>query len=173
MSTYGPTVVFDLPSGGDAAQRVAEAAGVFHRETETWGKHSGEAPDDVRAAIGDALRHEFGGWVDPWSLLPRRVEYGAARIEVEMVPESDVYPEDDQEVEKGPKQRLMETLNEYHHEKQANTVAEDTLLAETVGDRDTLREELAALEQRGEVYQPQPNQYRVTSASLEGEHGDG
>lgn len=169
MSTYGPQIVFDLPSGGDAAQQVASACALDAHESETWGKHSGEAPDDVRAAIGDALRATYGGWVDPWTLLPRRVEYGPARVEVTMVREDEVYEDDtEQEVDEGPRQRLLATLREYHEGLGAPSVAEDDLLTETQGDRATLREELAVLEKRGEVYQPSANQYRITDAEVNG-----
>lgn len=172
-STYGPEVTFDLPSGEDAAQQVADACGLSPHESERWSKRGGEAPDDTRAAIHDALRYEYGGWVDGWQMLPRKVEYGGARLEVTMVPEDDVYPEGEEpEVQENPRHRLLDTLREYHQELGANTVAEDDLLDETAGDRATLREELARLEQQGEVYQPTPNQYRITSAEVEGDGGE-
>lgn len=165
MSTYGPEVTFDLPSGSDAAEKVRQAAGVEVRETQQWRKND-EAPDDVRAAIGDALRAAYGGWIQPWKLLPREVEYSPSRVKVTLVPYEETYEaEDEQAVGTGPRQRLLQTLREYHEELGAKTVAERDLLAETPGDTSTLREELARLERQGEVYQPDENWYAATTYS--------
>lgn len=152
-STYGPRVTFDLPSGSASAQRIASTAGLDQQETARWSKREGEAPDDVRAAIEDALRVEYGGWVDVWPLLPRRVEYGPARLEVELAVVEDEYPDDGPEVQPSPRQRLLETLRHYHEDLHANEVAVSDLLAETEGDVDTLRQELERLERQGFVYE--------------------
>jgi len=169
-STYGPQVMFDLPSGEDAAQRIASTCGLEQPgESTTWGKHSGEAPDDVRSAIYDALRAAYGGWVEAWELLPRRVEYSSARLEVTLAPVTDVYSDEGEGpgVDDGPRQRLLATLDEYHEELGAHQVETEALLTETEGDEDTLREELERLEKEGEVYQPAPDVYRRTGAEPE------
>ncbi|AGM11780.1 hypothetical protein M201_gp03 [Haloarcula californiae tailed virus 2] len=165
-STYGPQVVFDLPSGEDAAQRIASTCGLESGEATTWGKHSGEAPDDVRSAIGDALMAAYGGWVDPWALLPRRVDYDAARLEVTLAPVASAYEDEGEgpEVGDSPRQRLLGTLSEYHDELGADQVEREALLEETEGDEDTLREELERLEREGEVYQPAPDVFCRTGA---------
>ena len=164
-STYGPQVTFDLPSGEDAAQRIADTVGLEDGEYETWAQ-GGEAPDDVRSALYDALRHEYDHGIDAWSLLPRRVEWDGARVTVTLAPVSTLYDDegDGPEVDPGPRQRVLRTLKEYHEQLGANEVATSDLLAETVGDVDTLREELERLETRGEVYQPSDGYWRVTGA---------
>lgn len=165
-STYGPQVTFDLPSGEAAAEHIRETLGLGNGEQVQWSKRN-ECPDDVRSALGDALRHEYGGWVNPWELLPREVRHDGARVRVTLAPLQQEYEDDGPEVQEGPRQRLLATLREYHHELGAHQVEEDALLEETPGDRATLREELAVLERQGEVYQPQPTVYRLTSASPE------
>lgn len=164
-STYGPQVTFDLPSGEDAAQRIADTVGLEDGEYETWAQ-GGEAPDDVRSALYDALRHEFDHGIDAWSLLPRRVEWDGARVTVTLAPVSTLYEDegDGPQVDNGPRQRLLATLDEYHEELGANSVKRSDLLEETTGDVDTLREELERLEKKGEVYQPSESFYRRTGA---------
>lgn len=164
-ATYGPRATFDLPSGSDAAKRIAATAGVEDGEAATWQKND-EAPDDVRSALYDAIRAEFDGWGPDWELYPRRVEKDGARLEVTFAPVVDVYSPEDElpEVQPGPRQRLLATLDEFHHELDANMVKRSDLLDETEGDVDTLLEELNRLEQEGEVYQPDESFYRRTGA---------
>lgn len=162
-STYAPEVTFDLPSGSDEAQEVRRAVGLRDSESETWGKHSGECPDDLRSTIGHAVASAYDGCIDPWLLVPRRVEYDGARVRVKFAVESDVYPPGEEpDVADSPEQRVLETLREYHEELHANEVATQDLLDETAGEQATLRQALAELERRGEVYQPDPEHYRIT-----------
>lgn len=164
-----PQVLFDLPSDTDAAQQVVDACGLDLDGSATYDE-DGEAPDDVRAAIGDALRATYGGWVEPWDLLPRRVEY-TGRVEVTLVRVKDVYEDPaEQPVAPGPRLRLKATLTDALDEGQ-DGLPEYTLLSNTPGDINTLREELAELERRGEVYQPEPNHYRLADRTVEGDGG--
>lgn len=165
MSTPTPsaTITFHLPADTEAEQRVAATCDLTADGVRTWGPETGEAPDDVRGAIGDVLRATYGGWVNPWALLPRRVEYDGDLLEVVMLPITEGYENEAEiDVAEGPRKRLRRTLREYHEELGADQVKEDALLSETLGDRNTLREELAELERRGEVYQPHPNLYALT-----------
>lgn len=162
-ATYAPEVTFDLPSGSDEAQEIRRAVGLQASESETWGKHSGECPDDLRSTIGHAVAKATDGCLDPWLLVPRRVEYDGARVHVMFAVESDVYPPGEQaEVQKSPEQRVLAAIREYHHELGADEVAGDDIVQETQGEEATLRSALAVLERRGEVYQPTEGFYRIT-----------
>jgi hypothetical protein len=164
MSGAQARVRFDLPSGTDAAEKVTRSTNTDRKETTQYERND-ECPDDVRAAVYDALKAAFGETLDVWALLPRKVAHGPRHVSVTLVPVTVVYlDEQEQTVADGPRQRLLATLDEYQQERQANMVAVQVLVAETEGDEATLHEELDRLERQGEVYQPEVGHYRRTGA---------
>jgi len=159
---------YELRSDTDAAEKVASSTNTSEGATTTWDE-DGECPDDVRAAVYDALKAAFGGGLEVWELLPREVQHGSEYVRVTLVPLTEVYQaEQEVEVDDGPRKRLLATLREYHEELGADQVEREALLEETEGDEATLLEELERLEQQGEVYQPAPDTFRITSAQVEG-----
>lgn len=160
MSTYGPEIEFDLPSGHDSAQTIVETLGLSVDEDVRYGKVTGECPDDLRATIHHSLRQVYGVWLDTWKLLPRHIEYEAARLKLTFVPENEVYEQTDApEVGASPERRLLATLDT-EHESGADAVARDTLYERTQGEVATLQTALERLEQDGDIYRTSDGQYR-------------
>jgi hypothetical protein len=164
MSGVQARARFDLPSGTDAAEKLARSTNTDQKEITQYEKDD-ECPDDVRVAVYEALQAAFGETLDVWALLPRKVAHGPSYVSVTLVPATAAYlseQEQEQAVADGPRQRLLATLEEHHRECQANMVAVQVLVAETEGDEATLHAELERLEQQGEVYQPEVGHYRLT-----------
>jgi hypothetical protein len=163
MGGSGARVRFDLPSGTPAAEEISEVTNTGPGQSIRYGKGD-ECPDDVRAAVYDAIKTAFGNNLNLWYLLPREVVYTPEYVAVTMVPVNSAYAsEPDMEVQGGPRQRLLATLSEYHANG-TDVVAVADVLANTMGDVATLRRELERLEQRGAVYQPTTGCYRRTEA---------
>lgn len=169
-ATYGPQVTFDLPSGADGAQQIAEELGVDVGESVTWGKQSGEASQAVRAAIKRALGDVYGYEPDTWQLLPRKVTRTEARVEVRMAPVDSQYEDEPMPVgvlpDEKPRHAVLAAIGQLHKRGQPAVSAED--LEERLGDSlagPQIDEALDSLEQMGSIYQREPGKWRRTDIS--------
>ncbi len=81
MSTYGPEVTFDLPSGDDRVQQLVEVADVEHGGTQHY--RNGEyVDDDLRDALHEAVRAATHGRVDLSGFELQTIDHAAARVEI-------------------------------------------------------------------------------------------
>jgi len=81
MSTYGPEVTFDLPSGDDRVQQLADTADVEYGDTQHY-RQGDDVDDDLRAALREAILPATHGRVDLSGFELHTIDHSAARVEI-------------------------------------------------------------------------------------------
>jgi hypothetical protein len=80
MSTYGPELTFDLPSGDERVQELLDAADIEHGETQRY--RDGHVGEDLRAALRAAIRPATHDRVSLSGFELHFIEHSAARVEI-------------------------------------------------------------------------------------------
>lgn len=81
MSTYGPEVTFDLPSGDDRVQDLLDAADCDYGETQRY-RNGVEVGDDLRTALQEAIGPATHGRVNLSGFELHTIDHSAARVEI-------------------------------------------------------------------------------------------
>jgi hypothetical protein len=81
MSTYGPEVVFDLPSGDDRVQQLLEAADIEYGSSRHY-RSGDHVEDDVTTALHEAVTQATKGHVQLDGFELHSITYETARVEI-------------------------------------------------------------------------------------------
>jgi hypothetical protein len=80
MSTYGPELAFDLPSGDDRVRQLVDAADLDHGDTQHY-RRGDDVDDDLRAALCEAILPATHGRVDLSGFELHTIDAGT-RVEI-------------------------------------------------------------------------------------------
>jgi hypothetical protein len=81
VSTYGPEIVFDLPSGDERVQELLDAADCEYGETQRY-RRSDDVDDDLRTALEAAIKPATHDRVSLSGFELHTIEHSAARVEI-------------------------------------------------------------------------------------------
>jgi hypothetical protein len=81
VSTYGPEVTFDLPSGDDRVRQLVEAADVEYGETQHY-RRGDDVDEDLRAALREAIKPATHDRVSLSGFELHTIDHAAARVEI-------------------------------------------------------------------------------------------
>ena len=81
MSTYGPEIVLDLPSGDDRVQELVEVADVEYGDSHHY-RRGDDVDDDLRRALREAIMPATHGRVDLSGFELHTIEWTTARVKI-------------------------------------------------------------------------------------------
>lgn len=81
MSTYGPEVTVDLPSGDERVEQLVDVADLEHGDKRHF-RDGRDVDDELRAALAGAIKPATHGRVDLSGFELHTIEYSAARVEI-------------------------------------------------------------------------------------------
>ena len=81
MTTYGPEVAFDLPSGDDRVQQLLVATSCEYGDTQRYRDGVG-VDEDLRVALREAITAATHGRVDPSGFELHCINHSGARVEI-------------------------------------------------------------------------------------------